>query len=116
MRFLDRSTRKVATCIEDSKTADVNWVYLRVDRGEFFRKRSWIDRVVARNTNVENEGEATRWRDDAYIANLYAFALVRKREVFVWRWNPKGITPFHWFKEGFINLITCLGCERTSRS
>jgi len=55
LRFLDRITGKMATFLEDGKFADVNWVYRRVNWSKFFRKRSWIDWVVARNTDVENE-------------------------------------------------------------
>ena len=116
MGFLDRSTRKVAACIEGGKPADVNSVYRRVDWGKFFRKGWWIDWVVARNTDIENEGEAPQWCDNAYIPDLHALSLIRKRKVFVWPWNPKCITGSLWFKKGLINLMTFPGCERTSRS
>ena len=115
LRFLDRSTRKVAACIEGKKPADVNSVYRRKNWYEIFGERWRIDWVVARNTDVENKGEASRWRDNAYIPDLYTLSLVRKRQVFVWRWNPKCITASLWFKKRFINLIACLGCERTLR-
>jgi len=55
LRFLDRSTRKVAACFEGGKLADVNSVYRRVDWRKFFRKRGWVDGVVTRDTNVENK-------------------------------------------------------------
>jgi len=91
-------------------------MYRRVDWGNFFRKRSWIDWVITRNTDVKNEQKVSIWRDDAYISDFDALSLVRERKIFVWHQNPKCITASLWFKKRFINLIACLRCKRALRS